>query len=52
MNITELEKIAADYEVTCDYILDEFVIHNELCYCDTFMAIIDDCPMILCFEDK
>jgi hypothetical protein len=49
--MTELEQIASDYEVTCDYIMDEFVIDDELHSCDTFFAIIDDCPMVLMFED-
>lgn len=50
MNTLNLEQLAAEYQIPVDYLYDEFIIDYELHACDTFFAMIDDVPMILCFD--
>jgi len=52
MNKSDLRinDLAEQYEVTCDYIIDEFIIDCELKPCTMFFVIIDDCPMIMSFD--
>jgi hypothetical protein len=51
MNNFNLEQLAAEYEVPVDYLHDEFIIDYEFQLCDTFFAMVDDSPIILCFEE-
>lgn len=50
MNTFSLEDIAREYEITVDYLCDEFIIDDCFMLCDTFIAIIDEVPIILSFD--
>ena len=46
----KISDLAEEFEVTCDYIIDEFIIDDKLQPCTMFFVIIDDNPIIIDFN--